>query len=141
MPYVLTLHCVVSHHDKLVSATIFSKLLTTFVESRVMRFVQLHATPTVCCDLTLLCFACSRSPHNAHPQCSLTMLTHTMLTHTMLTPQCSLAVCWLDLANAYGSVHHSLIQFSVEHYHAPPCFHQILQALYSDLVGKVITNE
>ena len=53
----------------------------------------------------------------------------------------SLAVCWLDLANAYGSVHHSLIQFSVEHYHAPPCFRQILQALYSDLVGKVITNE
>ena len=31
----------------------------------------------------------------------------------------SLAVCWLDLANAYGSVHHSLIQFSVQHYHAP----------------------
>ena len=53
----------------------------------------------------------------------------------------SFAVCWLDLANAYGSVHHSLIQFSVEHYHAPPCFCQILQALYSDLVGKVITNE
>ena len=52
----------------------------------------------------------------------------------------SLAVCWLDLANAYGSVHHSLIQFCVEHYHAPLCFHQIL-ALYSDLVGKVITNE
>ena len=65
MPYVLTLHCVVSHHDKVVSATIFSKLLTTFVESRVMSFVQLHATPTVCCDLTLLCFACSCSPHNA----------------------------------------------------------------------------
>ena len=32
----------------------------------------------------------------------------------------SLAICWLDLANAYGSVHHSLIQFSLRHYHAPP---------------------
>ncbi len=30
----------------------------------------------------------------------------------------SLAVAWLDLANAYGSVHHSLIQFSLKHYHA-----------------------
>ena len=30
----------------------------------------------------------------------------------------SLAVCWLDLANAYSSVHHSLIQFSIQHYHA-----------------------
>ena len=45
------------------------------------------------------------------------------------------------LAGSSSSVHHSLIQFSVEHYHAPPCFHQILQSLYSDLVGKVITNE
>ena len=52
----------------------------------------------------------------------------------------SLAVCWLDLANAYGSVHHSLIQFSVEHYHAPPKFSQILQSLYSGLGGKVITR-
>jgi len=53
----------------------------------------------------------------------------------------SLAVCWLDLANAYGCVHHSLIQFSLQHYHALPQFCQILQSLYSDLRGKVITNE
>ena len=31
----------------------------------------------------------------------------------------SLAVCWVDLANACGSVHHSLIQHSLGHYHAP----------------------
>ena len=35
-----------------------------------------------------------------------------------------LAVVWLDNANAYGSVHHSLIQFPLEHYHAPPEFCQ-----------------
>ena len=35
----------------------------------------------------------------------------------------------------------ALIQLSVEHYHTPLCFRQILQALYSDLIGKVITNE
>ena len=32
----------------------------------------------------------------------------------------SLVVTWLDIANAYGSVHHSLIQFALQHYHAPP---------------------
>ena len=32
-------------HEKLVSATISSKLLSTFVESGVTSFVQLHATP------------------------------------------------------------------------------------------------
>ena len=31
-----------------------------------------------------------------------------------------LCVCWLDLANAYGSVHHDLIDFSLKYYHAPP---------------------
>ena len=34
----------------------------------------------------------------------------------------SLAIAWLDIANAYGSVHHSLIDFSLSHYHAPPEF-------------------
>ena len=32
----------------------------------------------------------------------------------------SLAVCWLDLANAYGSVHHTLMSFTLKHYSAPP---------------------
>ena len=53
----------------------------------------------------------------------------------------SLAVCWLDLANAYGSVHHSLIEFSIRHYHAPPQFCSIIRSLYSDLYGTVVTND
>ena len=53
----------------------------------------------------------------------------------------SLAICWLDLANAYGSVHHSLIQFSLRHYHAPPQFLSVLRALYSGLNAKVITAD
>ena len=52
----------------------------------------------------------------------------------------ALAVCWLDIANAYGSVHHSLIQFSLQHYHAPPQFLSILHALYSGLEATVITE-
>ena len=32
----------------------------------------------------------------------------------------SLAIAWLDITNAFWSVHHSLIQFSLAHYHARP---------------------
>ena len=53
----------------------------------------------------------------------------------------SLAVCWLELANAYSSVHHSLINFSLRHYHAHPQFLAILQSLYSGLSAKVLTTE
>ena len=45
----------------------------------------------------------------------------------------SLTVCWLDLANAYGSVHHSLIDYALKHYHAPPCFRRVVSHLYTDL--------
>ena len=31
----------------------------------------------------------------------------------------SLTICFVDLANAYGSVHHNLINFSLQHYHTP----------------------
>ena len=53
----------------------------------------------------------------------------------------SVAVCWLDLANAYGSVHHALINFSLCHYHSPPQFLATVQALYTGLNAKVITAD
>ena len=53
----------------------------------------------------------------------------------------SLAVCWLDIANAYASVHQSLIGFSLSHYHAPPRFLSIIQALYTGLNAKVLTTD
>ena len=34
--------------------------------------------------------------------------------------QRSVSVAWLDLANAYGTVHHKLIEFALSHYYAPP---------------------
>ena len=52
----------------------------------------------------------------------------------------SLAVAWLDIANAYGSVHHSLIQFSLAHYHAPPEFCRLLQSWYSGLSATISTD-
>ena len=52
----------------------------------------------------------------------------------------SLAIAWLDIANAYGSVHHSLIQFCLEHYHAPQEFCQLLNSWYTGLSGSVSSD-
>ena len=49
----------------------------------------------------------------------------------------SLGICWLDLANAYGSVHHSLIMYSLRHYHAPPKLTGLINASYSGLAAKI----
>jgi len=50
-------------------------------------------------------------------------------------------VCWLDLVNAYGSVHHSLINFSLVHYHAPPSFSRLIQVMYDGLSASVMTRD
>ena len=49
----------------------------------------------------------------------------------------SLTVCWLDLANAYGSVHHQLIDFCLRHYYAPEPFLKTIKSLYSNLGATV----
>ena len=45
----------------------------------------------------------------------------------------SLSVCWLDIANAYGSIHHQLITYCLQHYHAPSIFLNTVSNIYSDL--------
>ena len=52
----------------------------------------------------------------------------------------SLAVCWLDLQNAYRSVHHSLIEYSLSHYHAPSRFCDIVKAFYSQLSASQLNG-
>ena len=52
----------------------------------------------------------------------------------------SITVCWLDLANAYGSVPHSLIDFTLQHYHAPHHFRDVVASLYSNL-SAVVTSK
>ena len=49
----------------------------------------------------------------------------------------SLSVCWLDIANAYGSVHHQLITYCLQHYHAPSIFLNIVSNIYSDLSATI----
>ena len=52
----------------------------------------------------------------------------------------SLTVCWLDLANAYGSVHHQLINFCLHHYHAPKPFLDTITCMYSNLSATVTSK-
>ena len=52
----------------------------------------------------------------------------------------ALTVCWLDLANAFGSVHHDLIAFTLHHYHLPNQFIKLVENLYTDLVASVSTS-
>ena len=52
----------------------------------------------------------------------------------------SIAVCWLDLSNAYGSVHHNLISFSLSQYKAPEQFISLVNNLYSDLSASINTK-
>ena len=52
----------------------------------------------------------------------------------------ALAVCWLDLANAYGSVPHALIKFCLQHYHSPPQFTNTISNLYSGLSATITAN-
>ena len=53
----------------------------------------------------------------------------------------SLAIAWFDIANAYGNVHHVLIQFSMAHYHAPPEFYRLLQSWYTGLSATISSSE
>ena len=52
-----------------------------------------------------------------------------------------ITVCWLDLANAYGSVSHNLIQFAAEWFHVPEVIRSIIFSYYDDLVVKISTGE
>jgi hypothetical protein len=52
----------------------------------------------------------------------------------------SLTVCWLDLANAYGSVHHQLITYCLQHYHAPQIFLDTVTNIYTDLSATITSR-
>ena len=51
----------------------------------------------------------------------------------------SIAVCWLDLANAYGSINHGLIKFTLQHFYATPRFQNTVAQLYNNLNVVVST--
>ena len=78
---------------------------------------------------------------NGIPGCSEHQLKLASVIQEARSKHRSLAICWLDLANAYGSVHHQLIQFSLKHYHAPGKFTSSVANLYTDLRATISTQE
>ena len=52
-----------------------------------------------------------------------------------------IVITWLDLANAYGSVRHNLIQFALNWYHVPLHIQELIFDYYEKLCAVVITNE
>ena len=75
-------------------------------------------------------------PRVSEHQCKLA----TIITAARKSKQ-SLSVAWLDIANAYGSIHHSLIQFAMSHYYAPTELCHLLQSWYTGLSATVSTQE
>ena len=52
-----------------------------------------------------------------------------------------IVVAWIDLANAYGSVRHNLIQFALNWYHVPAEVQALVFDYYNKLMAKVVTKE
>ena len=55
--------------------------------------------------------------------------------------QRNIHVCWLDTANAYGSVRHNLIVQALHHYHLPAHSIRTMSSLYSNLCAVVSTHQ
>jgi len=52
-----------------------------------------------------------------------------------------IVVSWIDLANAYGSVRHNLIQFALDWYHVPKLIQKLIFDYYEKLMAKVTTKK
>jgi hypothetical protein len=55
--------------------------------------------------------------------------------------QRQIVVTWIDLANAYGSVRHNLIQFALDWYHVPKHVQKLIFDYYEKLMAKVVTKD
>ena len=53
--------------------------------------------------------------------------------------QKSIAVAWLDLKNAFGSVSHKMVQFALRSYGVPATWRNLIFALYNPLCARVST--
>ena len=72
-------------------------------------------------------------------------LEHTALLSQLIreakTEKGNLVVTWLDIANAYGSMPHSLILTALERTHVPERMRQLVKSYYSDIKIRFTTKE
>ena len=52
-----------------------------------------------------------------------------------------IVIAWLDLANAYGSVRHNLIQFALNWYHVPKAVQELIFVYYEKLCAFIVTSD
>jgi len=57
----------------------------------------------------------------------------TQLLHEARINKKNLMIVWLDLANAYGSIPHQLIQEALQHYHVPEHARSLIRSYYSNI--------
>ena len=55
--------------------------------------------------------------------------------------QRSLVITLLDLKNAFGEVHHNLIQSVLDYHHIPDHIKIVIKSLYTDFKTSIITSE
>jgi hypothetical protein len=55
--------------------------------------------------------------------------------------QCSVVITLLDLNNAFGEVHHNLIQSVLDYHHIPEHIKFVIKSLYTDFQTSIITSE
>ena len=53
----------------------------------------------------------------------------------------NLVVTWLDIANAYGSIPHSLIQLALRRAHVPEEFCQLVESYYANMNIRFTTKQ
>ena len=53
----------------------------------------------------------------------------------------SICISWLDLANAYGSVRHNMIQFALKWYHVPKSMCELIYNYYDKIFAQVHTKD
>ena len=59
----------------------------------------------------------------------------------LFTKQRSLVIALLDLKNAFGEVHHNLIQTALDYHHIPDHIKSLVKSLYTDFKTSILTNE
>ena len=52
-----------------------------------------------------------------------------------------LSVVWLDLANAYGSVPHTILFKAMDHFHIPECVKELMMSYYGNFQMRFTTSE
>ena len=56
------------------------------------------------------------------------------------TKQRSLVITLLDIKNAFGEVHHNLIQTAFDYHHIPDHIKSLVKSLYTDFKTSILTN-